>query len=64
MFARGPQPGATPKADALKYYPLAYCQQWAMGYVILDGANANKPLAFGPTAMKAWWSVAPPVETE
>lgn len=57
MFARGPQPGATPKADALKNYPQAYAKRWEMGWVILDGANNGKVLAHGRSAMKAWWNV-------
>lgn len=27
MFAKGPMPGATPKADALKVHPKAYCER-------------------------------------
>jgi hypothetical protein len=59
MFARGPQPGATPKADALKHYPQARAKRWAMGWVIVDGANHDKPISHGRSAMKAWWNVEP-----
>lgn len=60
MFAKGPMPGATPKADALKHYPSARAHEWADGWVIYCGEQVNRPIGFGKTAMLAWRNVTLP----
>ena len=60
MFAKGPMPGATPKADALKHYPKAYAHQWVDGWVIYSGAQVNRVVGEGKNAMQAWRNVEIP----
>lgn len=71
MFAKGPMPGATPKADALEIHPKAYCERVVgldfgtnravRGYAVkLPGAIT---LATAGNAQEAWRkaaSVKPP----
>ena len=59
MFARGPQPGATPKEDALKLLPGATCKRveardhaGLVGYVIYD--KNGKAVASAGNAQRAW----------
>ena len=60
MFAKGPMPGATPKADALKVWPNAKCYKreacGIRGYVVLD--RDGTALASAGTAMEAWRKTA------
>lgn len=65
MFARGPQPGATPKADALKHYPDAWAYEWADGWVIYNTRrSAKQAIAYGKTASQAWRNVPAPCVNE
>jgi hypothetical protein len=56
MFAKGPMPGLTPKADALEYWPGATCvKRYGAGltyYAIHDAHGAQ--IATGGSASKAW----------
>jgi hypothetical protein len=57
MFAKGPQPGATPKADALKRHPGATCRIKhgmcrIIGYVVY--AADGTAIASAGTARDAW----------
>lgn len=61
MLARGPQPGATPKADAQKHYPEAWAYEWADGWVIYNNRGpAPQKIAYGKTAAQAWRNVPVP----
>ena len=59
MFARGPTPGASWKAEALKVHPHAYCQRRTgmgiTGYVVYVGQNA---LCSAGSATEAWRKAA------
>jgi hypothetical protein len=57
MFAKGPMPGATPKADALKVWPGATCHYkealgGIRGYVVY--AADGKAIASAANAQEAW----------
>lgn len=61
MPPRGPQPGATPKADALKHFPHAWAYAWADGWVIYNNHGpAPQKIASGKTAAQAWHNVLVP----
>lgn len=59
MFAKGPLPGSTPKAEALKVHPRAYCERrealGIRGYVVYIGGQA---LCSAGTAAEAWRKAA------
>ena len=58
MFAKGPTPGYSPKEEALKFHPGAYCQKRTLssisvtGYVVFD-AKGNALAAAG-SPKSAW----------
>ncbi len=57
MFGKGPQPGATPRADALKVHPGATCVRVESicdlrGYIVYD--SARRALVSAGSAQEAW----------